>query len=201
LKKSELIAFASSYVSFVLERMENIKEIILFGSVVRGDFDKSSDVDVFIDLGKENPKSEKELNLISEKFYKSIIYKNWKQKGINNKINAKIGDLNTWDLKRSIISDGIVLYGKYKGEIKGENYLLITFNVIKDVAKRNKVIRELFGREEEKYHKEGLVKQFGGKKLSPTTLLVKQQFSDKILELLRKEKVDFKMFEIWSDNV
>jgi len=201
LKKNELIAFASSYASFVLERMNNIQEIILFGSVARGDFDKDSDIDVFIDLGKEDIKSEKDLKLISEKFYKSIIYQKWEQKGITNRINAKIGNLNTWDLKRSIISEGIVLYGQYKSEIKGEHYLLITFNVIKNVAKRNKVIRELFGREEEKYYKEGLVKQLGGKKISPTTLLIKQQFSDKILDFLKKEKVDFKLFEMWSDTV
>ncbi len=55
LNKIDLIAYSGSFVSFVLKPLEkfNIREIILFGSVARGEFDKKSDIDSFIDIKNE----------------------------------------------------------------------------------------------------------------------------------------------------
>ena len=204
LKKNELIAYTQSFVSFFLERVDiPIKEIILFGSVARGDFDENSDIDLFIDIldKKDLVKLEKGSKLVEAKFYKSKTYELWEQKGMIQNINLKIGLLQEWDLKRSIISEGIVLYGKYKSKIKRENYILISFSPISKIAKRNRIIRELFGRNEKGYQKEGLVYSVKGKKISPTVFLIPAQFSEKIIEFLKKDKVDFKIIEIKSDTI
>ena len=53
-KYKELIAYESSFISFILGKIE-VEEIILFGSVARGEADKNSDVDLFFNvLNKEN---------------------------------------------------------------------------------------------------------------------------------------------------
>jgi len=203
LRKNELIAYAGSFVSFVLDRLKyNIKEIILFGSVARGDFSKDSDVDLFFDIldEKKTKLIERELRIIEKKFYNSKIFELWKQKGIKNEIKVKVGVLNKWKLKRSVISDGIVLYGKYKSEIKEKGFVMITFEPIKNVTKRNKVIRILFGRKELGYSKRGLIRKLEGKQIAPTVFYASLQFADQVLEILKKEKVNYKIFEFWSDT-
>ncbi len=55
MNRYELIAYAMDFCSFLLksEMANEIKKIILFGSVARGDFDSESDIDIFIDTEKE----------------------------------------------------------------------------------------------------------------------------------------------------
>lgn len=201
MKKADLIAYAHTYVSFVLPRIKmSLKEIILFGSVARDDFDEDSDVDLFFNvMGERDIKVlEEELKPINRLFYNSKIYDLWKQKGINNPIKVKIGLLDLWELKSSLLAEGIILQGKYKGDISGEGYMLISFSPIKNIAKRNKLMRTIFGREEKRFKKEGLVIKMGGVKLSPTVFIIPLQFSSEILSFLRKEKINFQLREIWG---
>src|SRR3989344_7815435 len=124
-------AYASYFASFLINNLDdfsNLKSIILFGSVVRGEADKDSDVDIFIDVKKLNKNKEKEIKKILEGFYKSREALLFKTFGIDNKINLIIGRLDEWkDLKRSIESTGIVLYGKYSYGGKGERKYAVIF--------------------------------------------------------------------------
>ena len=198
----ELIAYASAFVSFVLPKLENIKEIVLFGSVAREDASKNSDIDLFFDVEKDEKKIrniiEKELN----KFYKSRISEVWRLKGIANEIRPNIGNLNEWKLKRSIISEGIVLYGKYK-EVpeKMKGFVLFNLTPINNIAKRNNLIRQLFGRKEKNYQTKGIIDEINGKKLSPTSFIIPLEHKNKIIDIFSKEKIDYKLFEAWSDIV
>lgn len=205
LNKIDLIAYSNAFVSFILKPLEKfeIREIILFGSVARGEFDKNSDIDIFIDIQNEKD-SEKINGAISiqlKKFYKSKIREVWLNKGITNEIKVKVGDLDKWKLKRSIISDGITLFGKYKGLPKRvEQYYIFVIKPIPNITKRNKVIRELFGRKENNYHKKGLIEQFNGKRLSPVSFIVPVKSSNEIFSIFKKEKIDYRFYEIWSDH-
>ena len=197
MKKSELIAYAASFVSFALDRIKTpVKEIILFGSVARGDFDSGSDLDLFFNIPKQNQSLENELRIIKQKFFNSSIGESWKNKGITNTIAVKVGILNQWKLRGSIVSEGIILYGKYRNELKGEGYFLISFQPIKNVTIRNRVIREFYGRDK----KQGIVQEFGGTKIAPTVLIIPIQFADNILLVLKKEKIDYTLREFWSDT-
>ena len=148
---NELFGYAASFVSFVIPKLEGIKEIILFGSVARKEADKNSDIDLFFNLADASKESilKNFLKIELDKFYKSKFAEVWFNKGIKNPIKIQAGELEKWKLKRSLISEGIVLYSKYKespDKLKGYAY----FNIvpIKDIAKRNKIIRILFGRKE-----------------------------------------------------
>jgi predicted nucleotidyltransferase len=203
LNKSELISYILSCISFILKDIEGlVHQIILFGSIARGTFDKNSDIDIFFDVDKENIK--KVDNLIKKgiiKFYKSRLYETWKLKGINNSFSTKVGVLDTWKLKRSILSDGIILYGRYKEFPKEtKHYILIIHKPIKDITKRNKIIRKIIGRYEKNYQKKGIMEDIKGKLISPRVILIPVENFKYISEILNKEKIDYKFFEVWSDQ-
>ena len=135
-------------------------------------------------------------------FHNSKINEIWSLKGISNPIKVEVGNLDKWKLKRSIISDGIVLYGKYKAiPKKNKGYTYFNLKPIKNIAKRNKIIRKLFGRKENKYSNDGIVKNLQGKKLSPSSFLIPIEKEKDILKILNKEKLDFSFFELWTDQI
>lgn len=198
----ELVAYASAFMSFILPKVGGVKEIILFGSAARGEAGKESDIDLFINI--ENKEDEKKIKKIIKgelkRFYKSKIAETWFLKGIKNPINVNIGRLEEWKLKRSIISEGITLYGKYKEtpqDMKG--FVFFNIEPIKNITKRNKVIRELFGRKEKNYSKKGVLEEIKGKKLSASSFIVLKEHAERILKLLGKEKLNYRFFEFWTD--
>ncbi len=200
-----LIGYSLSFVSFALPELKNvsIKDIILFGSVARGDFDEKSDIDLFFDLEREEDgkKAERIVATTLKRFYKSRIFETWGLKGIKNEISAKFGVLEKWKLKRSILSDGILLYGKYRQLPKGaRHYTLFVFEPIKNVTVRNRIIRKVIGRKEKSYSKEGMLKEMHAVPLSQRVIVVPSEHSNKLLAIFSKEKVDYKMFELWSDQ-
>lgn len=203
LNKIELIAYTSSFVSFILKDLNNlVKEIILFGSVARGEFDKKSDIDLFFNVNKEDIK--KVENIVKKsliKFYKSKFYETWKLKGITKNISIKVGVLDKWKLKRSILSDGIILYGKYKEfPKKVKHYMLIVHKPIKNITKRNRFIRKLIGRKEKNYSTKGFLEDIKGKIISSRVILTPVENLKETLDIFNKEKIDYKIFEIWSDQ-
>ena len=146
LNREDLISYAMDFSSYLIRNNKNIRKIILYGSIARGDFNKNSDIDLFIDIDE---KQEKNIKKIEENFYESESYKKWKLKGLSNEISLLMGDLegSEWkNLKRAIINTGILLYGKYKSNIEKINqYVLFTFENIKPESKRVSVHRKLFG--------------------------------------------------------
>ena len=198
-KYNELIAYASSFVSFILPRIE-VDEIILFGSTARREAAKESDIDLFFNVKNEEDKIKKLIKQELGKFYKSNIHESWNFKGIKNEFNIEVGNLDQWKLKRSIVSDGIVLYGKYKTmPEKLRGFILFTLKPIKNIAKRNKIIRHLFGREEKNYKNEGAISILTGKKISASSFLLPLEKSKEIEQFLNKQKVDYNFFELWTD--
>ncbi len=200
----DLISYSEAFISFIFPKLDGINEIILFGSVARGESDKNSDIDLFFNIENRNNEDRIKniINIELNKFYKSKIAEVFLLRGIKNEIKANVGLLEEWKLKRSIISEGIILYSRYKEipkNLKG-NYLFI-IEPIKNITKRNKVIRELFGRNEKKYLKTGLIEKFNGKRLSPTTFIVPKEFSNEIIKFLGKEKISNKLIEFYTDEI
>ena len=160
-------SYASYFVSYLLYELgdySNIKNVILFGSVSTGNATSKSDVDIFIEVKKDNSNFKKNVENVLEKFYKSreaLIFKN---KGIDNKINVLIGKLNDWkDLKKSIESTGIVLYGPFiaSGSLKGKKYIIISWDKIG--RNRGAFLNKIYGFKvgEKKYKDEGMNKMLG----------------------------------------
>ena len=202
ISKSKLIAYAMSFISFVLPKTKEVREIILFGSASRGESDECSDIDLFFETDKNQKKKKEKLDKELKKFYRSDIYEKWTLKGIENPIRVNVGELEEWDLKRSVISDGVSLYSKYKELPKDlEGFMFFNFSPIKDITKRNRIVRKLFGRKEKNYSTEGIVIKMGGKKLSCRSFIVPLEKADEIIDLFKKEKISYILFEFWTDQI
>ena len=192
----KLIAYSQDFVSFLLEKLNKegnkIKQIILFGSITRGESSKESDVDIFIEILDNNLKDK--INEIKEKFYDSIkVKKYWNLLGINNEINCSIGKLKEWkDLQRSLIANGIILYGKYKGELKTKPYYLFIVSPGKNRNKNISIWRKLYGYTQKirkkEYIKKGLIKEYEGKKLANGVFMIPSEHTQKIISFLKTNK-------------
>ncbi len=201
-KKNKLIAYALDFVSFLLEHSINLKKAILFGSVVTEESDKESDLDIFLETDEVERRIQR---LLTE--FENTKGENWRLKGIENQISLKIGDLEKWPkLKRSIQSYGLLLYGKYKEvpeEIENYGLFLLNFDKLKR-AKKVSVWRKLYGYSqkvgEKRYVKKGFVDEMG-KRLERGVLAVPYKNVKSVKDFLNKNKVKFRIIEVWSDSL
>ncbi len=205
MKRQSLISYAMNFASFLLDEKisQGIDNIILFGSVARGDFDEESDIDIFVDTKKN---IEEDVHKVMSLFNQSEIQKKWELKGIKNEISVKVGDLSKWRLRRGIITDGILLYGKFKDIAKDiEYYLLLTLSFRKfRQSQKVKLWRKLYGYKQKVgkkiYHSKGIVDKSDTKRLE-NCLIVPMKNKKEILDFLNKEGIKYSVNEIWSDNI
>lgn len=176
---------------------KEIRAIILYGSVARGDHAESSDIDIFIDVPKPDRSIQEKVNQTVKQFPKSLWFRKWKTLGIKNRISVLAGNLDEWeDLKRSIASNGIVLYGSYSPKIKGRPMALLSIGNIKPESNRVFINRKLFGYNRRGKRYKGLVETYGGDKVSNGCFLVPIEHSKKIIAFLRKRKATPKIREV-----
>lgn len=201
LNKFDLISYAAEFVSFLLRddqlNKEEIKGVILFGSAARGDFGPESDIDLFINLYRKDSeeKIRETIQKRLDKFYRSESYERWELRGIENEINLKIGVLDEWELKQSIVAEGISLYGEYQEVPEGTEMSLFTFEPIKPVKRRNKVIRKIFGRSDTR--SKGMVEKLSGRKLTPRSFMVPRKNTSEVKKFLDRNDVNYEMFQIY----
>lgn len=203
-----IIAYIYDFLSHIFENKIPVNKIILFGSIARNEFDKQSDIDLFIEPKQKSKIKEIETKIkeIKQEF-ESEKEHTWTLKNINYPIRELIGDLEdpTWKtLKEDIISNGIMLYGKYEElpkEIK--HYALINYS-LKNLKQKEKMkfLRTLFGYSIKKakkiYKQEGFIQQINGKKLTKNIILIPLDESARIKDLFEKFKIKIEMREIWQ---
>ena len=118
-----------------MKRRNKIKAVILFGSAARNTAQKSSDVDIFIDIDKKDKPEVDEIVKESLNEFEIKSEKTWKLRGIKNAISVITDDIaaDRWgELRRDIASYGIVLYGKYQAELKKNKHcVLIKYDTVK----------------------------------------------------------------------
>lgn len=200
------LGYALDFVSFLFEKFgkdaDKINQVILFGSVTRGEFGKNSDIDLFIETEE---KFNDKLNKIRDEFYESVkVKKYWSLIDIKNQINLSVGKLADWgDLQRSIIANGIILYAKYQKKAKSEHYYLFVVSPGKNRNKNLSIWRELYGYTQKvgkkSYVKEGFVKEYRGEKLARGVFTIPVIHAQKMILYLREKKFGFKVIPIWSD--
>ncbi len=202
-KQNKLIAYAIDFVSYLIKNNIAIEKAVLFGSVITQEFDEESDIDIFIET-KEN---ENKINNLLNQFEKTN-GENWKLKGINNQISLKIGKLEKWpELRRNIQSHGILIYSKFKEipeKIENYNLFILNFNSLARLKKVN-LWRKLYGYSQKvkskKYGKEGLIKTLGGKKLERGVVIIPSNKIKDLKDFLHKNKINYKLIEIWTDSI
>lgn len=203
-KMGRLMAFTYDFISFLMEKIDiaSIDSIILFGSLARNEATKDSDIDLFIDT-RDNA-LEGEIEKLNEQFYASKRYKEyWELLGVENKINCMVGKLDEWKLKRSIISEGKVLYGKFIAKIEGKPFTLFIVEVKGKSSVKLHLWRNLYGYHQKigkkVYFKKGLVIENNGKKLAPGIFVVPLPAAQNAISFLRKNRVKHKLIELWTD--
>jgi len=196
----DLISYASYFSSYILDNISdinNFNKIILFGSTARGEAIKESDIDIFIDINKSTKIFERELSNLTEEFYKSRSALIFKNKGIDNKINLIVGKLDKWkDLKKSIESTGIVLYGGYVPlGVRGKKYALFYWNKI--AKNRGAFLNKIYGFKVRKKEYKGVIEVFGGKRIGKSSAMVPIEYEREMLKLIKKYKVNTKIIEVY----
>lgn len=198
MERNKLISLALNFASFLLDRFE-AKSIILFGSVAKNTFDKESDIDIFIETDKKN---ENKIKNILELYKKTKEYEKFKLAGIENELSIKCGNLNEWkDLKRSIISGGIILYGSYQGKPeKLKHKLLFSLNMGNfERAKKIKIWRKIYGYKQKIGKKVYISKGFAEKKLGRGVFLVSIENLQEVIDYLIKNKIKYSFFDVWIE--
>ncbi len=195
----KLMSYVLDFTSFLIQNINDknkIKNIILFGSVAREEVGKDSDIDIFIDLIREDKKIENEIQKILNGFENSAKYKNyWKLLNIKNEIKLMIGELDKWtDLKPSIVANGIILYGKYKPEIKdGKHKVFFIWENIKPNSKRVLFNKQLFGyKQNEKFYL-GLIQKYKAEKLGKGCIIIDSEHTNIFHQLFKKYKITVKI--------
>ncbi len=207
MKKFELYSYIYDFVSRLIERLEegSVRGIIAFGSVVRGDFEKGSDVDIFIDTEHEGKVSTTVKTVLNE-FY-SHSRQTWILRGIENQISAIVGNLDSgkWsNLKKEIISNGLVVYGQYKELPKNtKHYVLIVYDMsILKPKEKSSFLRGFLGyrllKGKKEYRMKGLLEEISGIKLSKNVVLVAKENQRNVETFLSKSGVRFEIREVWS---
>ncbi|MBI2140307.1 nucleotidyltransferase domain-containing protein [Candidatus Woesearchaeota archaeon] len=200
MKRNEVISYAAGFVSFLLKREENIAGVILFGSVARGDFDRESDIDLFIET--DEPK--KNIQNILDLYEKSEDSKKFRLSGIENSLALKVGKLEEWpSLRRSIQSDGIVLFGHFTELPEGLKHCLQVKVMVRGKERKEKVRlwRMLYGYKQKVGKKiftsQGIIEKCGGKKVSPGVFIIPIEKSKDIESFLNENKIGLRVTDVY----
>jgi len=200
----DLAAYAGDFASFLIQNLKGdarqIKSIILFGSVARGEAGKDSDIDLFIDVTEE--KVEKSVLKIRDNFFHSIkSNKYWALFGIKNEIHCTVGKLEQWkELAGSLVANGILLYGKYQGTSAGKQYYLFTIVPTSKKSKNVSVWRKLYGYKQivgkKTYLKKGLLEELGGQRFAKSVFVVPAEHLGEMKAFLQKSRFRYQLISI-----
>ena len=198
MKRDKLISFALNFASFLVDKIE-VKSIILFGSVAKDHFDEESDIDIFVETNKKN---HGKIEKLTELYKKSKDYETFRLEGIKNELSIKCGVLEEWkELKRSIISNGIILYGKFQGKPEKLKHKLLFLLDIKNFkrAEKIKIWRKIYGYKQKVGKKTYISKGFAEKKLGRGVFLVSSENSKEVMDYLIKNKIGYSFSDIWVE--
>ncbi len=199
-KQKDLIAYAEEWVSYLLLKLSpkdfnEIKSIILFGSVARGDFDEKSDIDIFVDVA--DTALESKINKATESFLASKLKRRFELLGIKNEIHPNTGILKKWKgTRHSILMNGLLLYGKYLPDIKKSSLNAVLYWDSVQGNARIFLNRKLFGYCHSGKHYNGIVEKTGGEKLGPRCIIVPLGGYQKVRAVFRQMKIPVKMRSI-----
>jgi len=181
-----------------LSKIEDVKVIILYGSLARGEFTSRSDVDLFIlttDYNTQKEIHDKVIELESE---------------IGRNIQPTIrtlAELHKTDtgLLQNIFQEGKILYLREPSDIPSaillqqKPYLIYSFQISSLLQKEKaRFNRQLYEQTREGYNYKGLLQEIGGQKLSAGCVMMPYEQKDKIEKFFKKFKVKFEQLKVWK---
>ena len=180
------------------------KRIIVFGSFVKKDMDKESDIDLFIDCKEEDAE---EIKIKFEEAVREVEKKKeWKIRDIAYPISFIADNIEKkkWNrVKREIISNGIVLFDQFREfPDNAEHYIIISYNLVKSEEKEKvRISRKLYGysavKNDKTYIQKGMIEKLGGSRLGKGTIIIPAEFSRDIEKILNVKGVEIRIKECW----
>lgn len=186
----------------IAEWLPKIDSIILFGSMVQGRASAESDVDIFFDSKmnkKQKAKFQTELRKVISSFRLSQQALKFKMDSISNEISPLIGNLDEWkSLKHSILSTGIIVYGRYVGpqSKKDLKHRLLVFWEPK-IKNRGSFLNKIYGYNIGKKHYMGLIEKSGGMKVGKSAIIMPADKKESLYKILESHKVSYQILEVF----
>lgn len=182
------------------KNIQNLECIILFGSIVRNEADKRSDIDLLIIFDEEKPKSH-----ISEIMNIVTTLKPHRE------IKPTLTNLTDYDEEflQTVLREGAVLWGKMiitseKLLLKPHRLVSYDLSTLKP-SKKVKVSRIIHGYQSKKivhgkikqYKYEGLKDKYNVHLISKNTVLMPEKYAKDFLKDLDKHRVTYQERAIW----
>jgi len=181
-----------------LSKIEDVKFVILYGSIAREEFTSRSDVDLFILITED--KTQKEIH------DKVIELESEIGRNIQPTIRT-IAELQKTDtgLLQNIFQEGKILYLREPSDIPSaillqqKPYLIYSFQ-ISSLIQKDKVRfnRQLYEQTKKEYKYKGLLQEIGGQKLSAGCVMIPYEQKEKVEEFFKKFKVKFEQLKVWK---
>jgi len=205
-----LLPYIYDFLGFVFDSGESkkyIKNIILFGSVATGEYDKQSDIDLFVEVNSDAVSGKvEEIMKEADKRFSTIVEKKWALLGIEMPIRYIVGNLKTYkwkELKSEIISTGVSLYGKYVDVKEGlRHFSLFSYDLSKlNNRKKALFIRKFSGysqkRKGKTYNTPGYLNEIGGFKTGKNAVLVPIEKSGETHKFFISFGITPEIREVW----
>ena len=193
------IAYVCNALSFIFIEStlaSHIRKVYLYGSAARGELTEKSDIDVFIDCSAQHEKIiEQGAKAAITRFYQSLDFKKWPHLQGTYPITVCAGELNQWELKNVVETEGILVYSNTPFSGTGKRHSLFMFTLPKNKKKYLSVTRRLFGRKEKGYKDAGILGIAQGKKIGATVILAPSEGASMLCTFFNNEKIDYSFKE------
>ena len=198
---NELTAYALDFVSYLILQENKIDKIILFGSAARGDYNKDSDIDIFIHSQDFKGLKEK-IGKIEKAFLSSGRINKWKRMGIKNEFSFIAGDINQkkWvELKESMLQHAYVLFDRFtESEKYLKPYALIKWHLdSKDAKKRVKLSRKLYGYSMKDKRYKGILEELPATKIGNATVIIAMERIQVLRKIFSELKIKYSVYPIY----
>jgi predicted nucleotidyltransferase len=181
-----------------LSKIEDVKAIILYGSLAREEFTSRSDVDLFILTTEDKTQKEIQDKVIE---LESEIGRNI-QPTIRTLVELQKTDTG---LLQNIFQEGKILYLREPSDIPSaillqqKPYLIYSFQINSLLQKEKaRFNRQLYEQTRKEYKYKGLLQEIGGQKLSAGCVMIPYEQKEKIEKFFKKFKVKFEQLKVWK---
>ena len=121
----------------------------------------------------------------------------WKLQGVEQELKITIGKVDSWkELLPSLVTDGIVLYGKFTASLEGEHQTIFVWENITPNAKRVAVNKKLFGHTHRKKYYPGLLELYQGQRLGKGCIVVDLAHAKLLHQVFKKYKISVKIKKV-----
>jgi len=180
-----------------LSEIKDVKIIILYGGLARGEFTSRSDIDLFIITSKDiKEKIEEKVIDLENQIHRSI------QPTVRTEKQLKVIDSG---LLQNIFQEGKILFLREYFDfpvplLLGQKpFVIYKFDISNlKQARKAEFNRELYGYRDKKYIYEGFIHKVSGNKLSSGCIIVPFDNKKKVEEFFGRKKIKFEEIKVWK---